>query len=55
MGNCVEPTNLWELGKQVVVTCSGIEKEVIKEIQSMEERDNEVMRKYEKGTKKDFL
>jgi len=55
MGSCAKPLNLWEIDKQVGITCSGNEEEVIKEFKSMEERDNEVMRKYEEGIKKGYL
>jgi len=55
LGSCVELVNLWELDKQVGDMCSGNGEEVIKEFQRMEERDNEVMRKYEEGIKKGYL
>jgi len=47
--------NLWEVGKQLRVSCCGDEDDVVKEIERMEARDLEVMKKYEEGNKGSFL
>jgi len=45
---------VWEAGKQIGAVCHKIEHDVIKELERMEARDTEVMKKYEEGNKGSF-
>jgi len=54
-GNTDEPTKLWEVGKQLGMTCCGNEEEVIKEFGRMEDRDKEIMKKSKEGSKHESL
>lgn len=54
-GNAKEPSVVWEVGKQLGVACQRVESDVIKELERMETRDLEVMKKYEEGNKGSFL
>jgi len=47
----VEPSKLWEVGKQVGLICQGDEEKVVKEYLCLEERDSEVLKNYEEGKK----
>ena len=49
--NSVEPSKLWEIGKQVGLICQGDEEKVVKEYLCLEERDSEVLKNYEEGKK----
>jgi len=51
----VESSKLWEIGKQSGIICRWDEEEVVKEYDFMEERDVQVMEKYEEGKKKEHL
>jgi len=51
----VESSKLWEIGKQSGIICRWDEEEVVKEYDCMEERDVQVMEKYEEGKKKEHL
>jgi len=48
-GNREEPANIWGLGKQIELACRREEEEVVQELQCMEERDMEFMKKLEVG------
>jgi len=50
----VEPSNLWEIGKQVGLTYRREEEEVVKEYVFMEERDSEVVNCSKEGNKNGF-
>ena len=50
-----EPTNLWNLGKQIRLACHREEEEVVQEFQCMEERDLEFMKCLEVGNLNGFL
>jgi len=47
----IEPIKLWEIGKQIGITCGGDEEKVIRELENMEERDYEGKKKCEEGNK----
>jgi len=54
-GNMVEPSKLWEIGKQAGITYRGDEEEVVKEYLCLEERDFEIMKCSEEGNKNGLL
>lgn len=43
------PSNVGELGKHLGVSCDREEEDVVKELECMEERDSEVLKKFEDG------
>jgi len=51
----VEPSKLWEIGKQIGIICRGDEDEVAAEYQCMEEKESEVMKSFEEGNKNGLL
>lgn len=51
----VEPSKLWEIGRQAGITCHEDEQEVVKEFLCMEERDLEIMKCSEEGNKNGLL
>ena len=50
-----EPSAVWEVGKQLGVACHRVESDVIMELERMEVRDLEVVKKYKEGNKESFL
>jgi len=46
-----EATRIWELGKRLGTTCSGNVSMLIREMETLEDRDNEVLSKSKEGTK----
>lgn len=44
-GNIDESLEVWELSKQLGMSCSGDNEEVVKEFARMEKRDKEIMKK----------
>jgi len=51
----VEPSAVWEAGKQLGVACHKVESDVVKELERMEARDLEGAKEYEEGNKGSFL
>jgi len=47
--NMAESSYLWAIGKQIGLYCRGDEEEVVKEYDSMEVRDSEVMNNRKEG------
>jgi len=43
---------LWELSKQLRLSCCGDEEVVVKELERMEEKDMEVMKRFKEGNKR---
>ena len=46
-----EATRIWELGKRLGTTCSGNVSMLIKEMETLEDRDNEILSKFKGGTR----
>jgi len=44
-----EVTRLWEVGKRLGTTCSGDAGMLIKEMETLEDRDNQVLRNFMEG------